>query len=123
MSTSTKVSRADAEATLAAIIERFKVYIEPLTLDSGTVIPGDPPPVLVEGFDGRDWTIMWEDGGPSEWVFALEGDPTEEERVLAAEASEEFGTTITVPQRPAAKIPAGVMAEPINHYSLGLYPL
>lgn len=116
----TKVTRAEAEATLAAIIEQFKVYIEPMTLDSGTVLPGDPPPVLLEGFDGRDWTIMWE-MGPDEWVFALDGDPTEEERALAADASEEFGVTVPVAKREPAKIPATVMAEPINHYSLGLY--
>lgn len=117
--------QAKAEQVLEAIKEQFKVYLSPLTMDDGSVLsPAYPPPVLMPYDDGvaeERWQIVWEEG-PDEWPFTLDGGTSEEERVLFAQASEEFGATMTAPNRPAAKMPPGVFVEPINHISVGIYP-
>jgi hypothetical protein len=101
----TKVNRSTAEQCVAAIRATFKAYLG----------DGEPGPALVEDFDGRPWTIMWE-GGPYEWVFLLGGGVDEEMAALA----EEFGATVE--PTPPTDFPPGVMVEPINHYSVGVYP-
>lgn len=49
-------------------------------------------PVMLRDFDGKPYVILWEEG-PEDWVFNLDG-----------------------------VAPSGVLAEPINHVALGLYP-
>lgn len=121
MSTDT-VTREQAEQTLAAIKGQYAAYFEPITNDDGKVlVEASPEPTLLADFDGRDWTIVWEEG-PDEWVYTLDGGSSEEDRVLMAEASAEFGTDLGTPNRPAAVFPAGVFVEPINSISVGVYP-
>lgn len=146
MSTMTdNVTRKQAEAALAAVKAQFEAYVTdqhypatpaetidgvdyPATRD--LTIPAGPPPVLVEDVDGQygmrpGWVILWEEG-PDEWPFVLgTNEATEEERVLAAAAAEEFGATtgdLTKSGRTPAKMPEGLWWEPINHCSIGLYP-
>lgn len=139
---STTITRRQAEQALAAVKAQFKSYVEDMVLPptpaetingveypatKGMTLKAGPPPVLMEGgFDGRDWTIVWEEG-PDEWPFVLGTDEaTEEERVLAGQAAEEFGAKtgdLTKSGRTPAVMPKGVRFEAINHYSIGLYPL
>lgn len=128
MSTTTKVSKAKAQAVLDAVKAQHKAWVEPMLDDDGSVIlDAGPPPVLMEeGFDGRQWTIVWEEG-PDEWPFTLHGGSSEEDRVLLAQAAEEFGANLTVSvaeaaERKPAALPKGVYVEPINHCSIGVYP-
>lgn len=102
-----KVTKAKAQASLAAIKTAFNAYLG----------EGGEGPVLMEDFDGRDYTIVWEDGAPYDWPFLATGGGVDEE--LAGLAAE-FGTTIA-PMEPV-KFPDGVFVEPVNHLSVGLYP-
>lgn len=82
-----------------------------------------PEPVLVEDWtDSGHWAIAWEEG-PSDWAFRVsEGGPSEEDYVIAAQTSEEFGVKVTPTGPPAAKMPADVYAEPYYSFVLALYP-
>jgi hypothetical protein len=66
-------------------------------------------PVLVQDYGSwsttTDWAIVWEEG-PFEWVHYLDGG-----------IEEEFGFTLK-----PVPMPKGVFAEPIESFSLGLYP-
>jgi len=66
-------------------------------------------PVLVQNYGSwsteTEWAIVWEEG-PYEWVHYLDGG-----------IEEEFGFTLK-----AIDMPEGVFAEPIESFSLGLYP-
>lgn len=119
---STDLTREQAEATLAAIVDHFRSYTEPMVLPADgdapalTLDAACPLPTLLENFDGAAWTIMWEEG-PDEWAYrASMGGNSEEDRVLAADV----GVTVVI-EKPAT-VPAGVSLEPATSYSLGLYP-
>lgn len=125
---SNKISRRKAEAALAAVKAQYAAYFQPIRLDdndpeSRIISEGWPEPVLVDR--GHRWDIVWEEG-PDEWVFTLDGGSGEESRVLAAQAAREFGgdvdQAVKAVERPAAKMPAGVYVEAVNHVSIGLYP-
>ncbi len=66
-------------------------------------------PVLVRDYGSwsttTDWAIVWEEG-PFEWVHYLDGG-----------IEEEFGFHLA-----AIDVPKGVFVEPIESFSLGLYP-
>jgi hypothetical protein len=123
MSTRTRtVTKAQAEATLAAVKAQFAAFLNPMTLDGTTYDPTYPDPVLVWDYtDSGHPAIAWEEG-PDEWVYTIHGGTSEEEASLMALAAEEFGATLPVPVRKPATIPAGVFVEPVNHCALGVYP-
>lgn len=56
--------------------------------------PGYGPRLMEEGFDGRQWTIVWEEGAPDGWMDRLDG------RVAA---------------------PAGTYFGEVNHLQLAIY--
>ena len=123
-----RVTQRRAERVLASLKAAYAEYLKPLTDDDGKVISqGWPEPVLVQ--DYQTWSgghapyaILWEEG-PHEWTYALDGSPTEEERVLVAEAGAEFGKPgLKAKGRPAVVAPAGVFIEPLNSWSVGIYP-
>jgi hypothetical protein len=85
-----------------------------------------PEPVLYEpGHHSDTWTIAWEEG-PDEWVHTLGGGSAEGDRVLRAQTAAEFGVDpgnlVAATTRPAAVMPAGVYVEPVNHWSVAVYP-
>jgi hypothetical protein len=109
---STKISRAKAEATLKAITQQFAVY----TTNSDGV-PNQPYdlPVLVEEDDR--WLISWESGSPDEWAYrAFEGGIDEEMTVMVREFSPK-----AVVRHSVAVCPKGVFVEPEYSFVLGLY--
>lgn len=87
-----KVDRKVAEQIVAAYMVKYKW-------------PSEFAPQLLEDFDGRPWTIMWEEG-PEDWVFV----PLQDDHVF------EFGFTL-----PGQPTPDGVLTEAINHYSLAVF--
>lgn len=123
---SNKITQQQAEAVLAAVKAQFAAYLEPITLDGGRVIAGDPPPTLVMDYEDvagrRIPAILWEDG-PGEWADrASMGGTSEEERVLVAQAAEEFGVPYVKPaDDEPVPLPAGVTVEPIYSFVLGIY--
>lgn len=108
---SSKITKAKATAAFEAIKSRFAEYVD----------NGWEPPVLMEDFDGSGWTVMWEEG-PDEWVYSLDGGVSEADAAMYADASAEFGVKVDPAPRAAVVMPTGVFAEPINSYSMGLYP-
>jgi len=113
------ISRQQAEQALAAVTQQFVAFCEPLII-GGRNYGISSLPTLVETSQG-DWEIVWEDG-PDEWAYrASMGGSSEEDRALAAAASVEFGTTITVPEDKPVTFPRGVHAEPVMSFVLGLY--
>lgn len=133
---SRKISRAKAEAALAAVKETFKSYLEPQTYEAFTDSTGKEwpertygpectPPILVEDWNGPGWAICWEEG-PSEWAYrATMGGTAEEDRVLVAAAAQGTGVD---PQAAVGRIkpteptswPKGVYAEPYYSFVLCL---
>lgn len=111
MSTKTKVSEKKAEQVLEAIRNAFPAYLD--ALEKG--------PVLIPDFDGRDWTVMWEEGAPFEWPFLLGGGVDEEMASLLSEFMDDEAAGKAATQQ-AAVFPKGVFVEPVNHYSVGIYP-
>lgn len=117
-----KVSRAKAEAVLEAVKAQHAAFLSPMTIDGVTYPPLYGDPTLVEDYDDRPgWAILWE-CGPDEWAFTIDGGTGEEDRVLFAEASAEFGGNVKAPERAPAKMPKGVWTEPINSYAVAIYP-
>lgn len=101
------VTRAKAGLVLSAVETKYAAY----------VAPGDHP-VLVHGYEGAPWAVVWE-GGPYEWAIRPLGEVTLDPE-LTAELSD-FAPGHPVHNR-AAEIPAGVTTEPIASYALGVYP-
>jgi len=100
------ITKTQAELVLAAVTRKFSPYVEP-----------GFGPTLLSDFDGRPWTIVWEEG-PYEWPFAqLDAKTVDEE--LTAEAAE-YGAGLIF--SPAVTLPPGVWVEPVNHYSIAVYP-
>lgn len=134
-----KITRKQADAALAAVVEQFRAYVEPTTLEAftaedGTEFPAEtfgptsPLPTLVEDWNGPGWAIVWEEG-PDEWAYrATTGGSSEEERVLVAAAAKENGIDPQVAVDRYVKDdepitwPKGVYAEPHYSFVLSLYP-
>ena len=136
--TAKKISKAKAEAALAAVKEQFKVYLEPMVMEAFTATDGTeypertyppecPEPTLIEDWDGPGWAISWE-CGPSEWALLVNGGGTSEEsRELVAAAAKEFGADpaqalASMKQIEPVTWPKGVFGEPYYSFLLCLYP-
>lgn len=91
-----KVSKSKAEKVLAALLDQCKPWVQE-----------GYEPKLVQDFDDREWTILWEEG-PYEWPYLFPHGGIEEE----------FGFKVA---DLSSQIPAEVFVEPINHYSVGIY--
>ena len=97
------VTKRDADRVVNAIRKKFHSYI----------VAGYHGPQLFENWDGKRFVIMWEEG-PFEWTYQ----PINHE-TIDDEMSSLAGCTVKVP---AVKLPDNVLVEPINHYSVALYP-
>lgn len=97
------VTKRDANRVVKAIEKKFSSYIA----------AGYSRPQLFEDWDGKDFVIMWEEG-PFEWSYQPINDET-----IDDELSSLAGYAVKVP---AVKLPDNVLVEPINHYSVALYP-
>lgn len=91
-----KVSKSKAEKVLAALLDQCKPWVQE-----------GYEPKLVQDFDDREWTILWEEG-PYEWPYLFPHGGVEEE----------FGFKVA---DVSGQIPEGIFAEPVNHYSVGIY--
>lgn len=116
------VTEKQAREVLAAITAQFASYLDSLAIDGTDYGPTCPPPTLDMDYDGTP-AIVWEDG-PDEWAYrAAMGGTSEEERVLTAQAADEFGVTYIKPaDDEPATLPAGVSVEPLYSFVLGIYP-
>ena len=122
MTTITTITETQATAALEAVKAQYAPHLAPQTVDGETYDALYPEPTLVwEYTDSGHPAICWEEG-PSDWAMLLDGGTSEEDRYLYASLAEEFGSDVKAPERPAAKMPAGVYAEPIMSFVLGLYP-
>lgn len=120
--TTTTITEAQATAALDAVKAQYAAYLVPQTIDGEEHDALYPEPVLVWDYtDSGHPAICWEEG-PDDWALLIHGGTSEAERYMFASASEEFGTEIKAPERPAAKMPATVYAEPLMSFVLGLYP-
>lgn len=97
------VTKRDANRVLAAIKKKFSSYIA----------AGYSGPRLFENWDGKRFVISWEEG-PFEWTYQPIDDET-----IDDELSSLAGHAVRMP---AVKLPDNVLVEPINHYSVALYP-
>ena len=88
------VTRKDVEKVVAAIGRQI-----PSAKDEGY------GPLIGED-DRQGWTIIWEEG-PFQWTYLFPHGGIEEE----------FGTKL---EDVSADLPAGIWAEAINHYSIGV---
>lgn len=136
MTTTTKVTKEQAEQALAAVKEQFKVYLEPIVISAEESSSGEekvlspccPEPTLVENWQGwaggtTDFAILWEDG-PDDWAYrATSGGYSEEEFALSVAAAKEFGVEAGKPkQEEPVTWPKGIWAEPYCSFILCLYP-
>lgn len=118
------VTPAQAESVRQAVLKRYASWFTPLVLDDGTTFA----PMAVESdvkvldYDGTT-VVSWEEG-PSEWAYQFTmGGSTEEERVMAHSAAQEFGVPGYKAAEPApVATPKGVYVEPYYSFSLGVYP-
>jgi hypothetical protein len=122
-STCEPISRAKAEAVLAALTTQFAKYLAPVDLGDGRQMPGAEPPRLVERVDGTPhWGIEWADG-PDNWVdIAFSGGVDDTSYQLLrdigfAPAKAESGSAVA-----GVKVPTGVQVDAIRYGVLGLYP-
>lgn len=90
-----KITKLQAERTLRAVETQWAAWID----DSSS------HPILSMDWNGAP-AILWEDG-PSDWAYLFNSGGTEPE----------FGFKID-----AAKVPAGVYAEPYYSFVLAIYP-
>lgn len=109
------IRKALAEKTLTAMRKQFAAYLD-----------GDHPdnsPILRTDDRNGHWEIVWE-SGPYDWpqkAFAGGWDSkvfhqAKAEGLSTKDASALASTPAKVP------CPAGVFTEPVNSYTLGLYP-
>lgn len=92
-----QVTREQAEQVLAALQRQCAGWIGEETQYG---------PTLAEDFDGRPFVIIWEEG-PDGWPFAFPHGLAEDCGGRIADVS--------------ADVPPGLLVEPINHYSVGIY--
>lgn len=91
-----KVKKQTAERVLLALERQHKAAID----------AGYPRPSLVNG--ERSFFISWEEG-PYEWAYLFPFGGIEEE----------FGFRVA---DVSGQVPKGLLIEPINSYSVGIYP-
>lgn len=107
-----KVSQRQAEAAAKAIGKNFAAE------------EGYGPKVLdrAEYGDGRDgYIVSWEEG-PYEWPYNIHGGFDEELfSMIYPEFEPDSGKAAQRCCRGGVKLPKGIVAEAINHYSVGLY--
>ncbi len=115
MPTVTPISETLAKAALTAIEEQFEPFI---TACDGTSRPTLHGP----GHEGDHWVISWEEG-PHEWAMrAFTGGIDDEVMAHARAVGVDHANALKIAQDPAKACPAGVFAEPIMTFILGLYP-
>lgn len=110
---SRQITKALAERALVAVKVQFKEYLE---------VAASEPKLYEPGYHARSWTIAWEEG-PENWsMLAFNPGAISEELYYGARsvgATEEQARQLArVPD--SAKCPAGVFAEPVNHWCLAL---
>jgi hypothetical protein len=122
-----KVTEAGAQQVLDAVIQRYRLYFQPIRNDDGSVlVEGDEKPFLLQD-EGGNWEVVWEDG-PYEWAYRFTMGGVNEE--VAVELHQEFGATKAEAGKRAteeavalpARLTAQVSVEPATSYSLGIYP-
>lgn len=110
---------AQVEAVRQAIMGQY----DPAYFDAAQ--PGGamyPEPTVIEDYTSGGYpAVVWEEG-PEDWPFVIAGGTTEAEHAMYAEASAEFGVSVSPKPRPAAAIPPGIFVEPVDHISVGIYP-
>jgi len=101
--TRTRVTKRDAEHTLAAVKRMFSAYIE-----------GDYGPKLVKDWNwgwttstDYAWAIVWEEGSPYNWTYLFP----------FGGVDEEFGGRHT-----GVELPDDVWTEAITGWALAIYP-
>ena len=106
------ITKTQATAAFKVVVARYQEWID----------EGWAEPILMK-YDDTTWAVAWEEG-PEDWAHvATMGGHSEEHAVLAAQAAAEFGVPFNgVPDEDPLKFPAGVYAEPIYSFMLGLYP-
>lgn len=101
--TKTRVTKREAERTLAAVRRAFKAYVS----------DGYGPKLVKDwnwGFTvahDYDWAIVWEEGSPYNWTYLFPDGGIDEE----------FGG-----RHPAVDLPDGVWTEAITGWALAIYP-
>ncbi len=91
---------------------RFKGYYDPTS-------PYGP---LLRKNETGHWEIMWEEG-PFEWAINFsDGGVDTEVYYLARDAGATYAEARALATNPRNEIPASIFSEPINSYTLGLYP-
>ena len=109
-----KLTKKQAEAALKVIAKKFGA-------------DNDYGPSLIKDYQGwysdYAWAIVWEEG-PYEWPMLLDGGFDDELfQMLYPEFEPDINKASMKARRSPAVLPAGVWAEPINHYSLALHPV
>lgn len=104
------VTRAQAESVLKALVKRYR-------LDESD------RPLLRKRETGSGWEIIWE-SGPFEWAYRFASGGVNED--VASALTSEFGLSATEAHKRATeepvKVSSKVFIEPINSYSVGVYP-
>lgn len=111
------ITREQAEQAFEAIKLQFALFVG----DAGS----QHGPKLIQNWDWMStvtptaWAVVWEEG-PYEWTMRVkDGGVDEEATILAQDIEALKGVTL---ETPAALLwPEGVVAEPINSWSLSLY--
>jgi hypothetical protein len=107
------LTRSRAEKALAAIRAQFATDVE----GSGT-----EPTLYEPGYHTEGWSIGWEEG-PHEWTYRAFGGGFDDELYgLALEAGVDDERAQRMATDDGYPCPAGVFAEPVNHWCLALYP-
>lgn len=106
------ITKAKAEATLKALKNMYKSYIE----------AGYEPKLFEPGFHSDVWTIGWEEG-PYGWAINGFNEHFDEE-IYALAMDERVSTERArkLATRAAGQCPKGVHVEAQNHWCLALYP-
>ena len=102
------VTRQKAEAVLSAVKEKFAPYIDERF--------GYAPELA--GSEDGNWSVSWETG-PFEWTLAPLSEETLDEEMTSLVQEFKPGSVVC---RPAVTVPQGVFLEPINSFTLGIYP-
>ncbi len=111
-----RITQAQADTCLAQIKIQFAVYIN----------GGGTPPKLIKDWDWLDsgptaWAIVWEEG-PFEWAYRAHQGGVDEELTAEARTVPGFEKQV-ISTLPAPAWPDTVWCEPVNGWSIALYPV
>lgn len=106
------VTARQAEQVLEAVREKFRAYWK-------NCEPESRPRV---SHQGAHPVIVWDAGSPFEWPHLFSGGGVDEEMAALAEEFVGRDDAIRRATHEPATLPDGVHAEPVNGYTLGLYP-